>query len=777
MRVPALLLFGVSAKAEQAGPITTQPIVAVADYGSTLTPMTSADAAAGTWASFQLGEINRNPDSQLCHADQGTETFANSASTCTSITFQSDSLSNCQDLCVADSDCTFVEYHTSLRHCNLERCIPGGDECIGDDGERGTSPCCQDWTESDRPWTVYLKPAANSAKQQAIVKRSAVALAARSTMKYKQRAEAGLRRSHPQGYGWGSCEGNCGGYVWGGWCWCDIVCVYFNDCCTSFGNTYCQHCVYGGPMYNYQWWWLNHQAWCAAQGYVHGTEAPPPPPTSSPTTKYPTAYPTFNLAVQIGLDETVSHGAQPQTINYPQFFGGNDAPIIIAGIPSFNSPDFFTVRVRDVSLTGFTIVGQAASCGSNTYTNERVPWLAVAPGRHSMPDGTVIEAGTVKLGFPPGQWGQGGHNAKNVDFTADIPGAVILATTQTMNGDAGVMLRIIQKTSSGFRIRLQEDAGNDDMHVEETIGWVAISTGTGTLAGQSYQANGVQMPFIANANDFKMPTGMDNPMSPDDCTFGTIGWGGPDPAVLRTNNGMLTVQEDTCADAETAHAPEETSLLVIHGCQATRGHHHGINQVSGDPFVIDQNGQKVQFFLPLHQDVHLLTCQNMQIYGRAFGTGITTDQQQWFDKFRITMDNQEVLNVQIANNSTTLRDDADISVKNHQHKPLQILKVQVEGVTMEQTGAVSSGNALIAVWQTDAVETIQFSAGNSVMQIKSAVAQKFDEKSEQRLYTHLDIRFVELKTAECSGGILAEIWGIAAMSKETAAMLEPPAGH
>lgn len=208
----------------------------------------------------------------------------------------------------------------------------------------------------------------------------------------------------------------------------------------------------------------------------------------------------------------------------------------------------------------------------------------------------------------------------------------------------------------------------------------------------------------------------------------------------------------------------------------TQTHEHA--GVSGDPFVVDgRTGARVQFFLPLQEDVHLLTCDSMKLYGRAFGSQIVGDHQQWFDRFRVSVDGEDQLLVGVAKNMTRIpnHDDNDIGSNQKTDARLSALNVEVEGNVMGKTGAVGTTlGSLVAAWRTDAAEIVQLSSGTTVLQMKSAVAQKFTEKHTQRLYTHLDLTFIELQTSRCSSGVLAEIWGMAAMSQATAAMLQPP---
>jgi len=198
--------------------------------------------------------------------------------------------------------------------------------------------------------------------------------------------------------------------------------------------------------------------------------------------------------------------------------------------------------------------------------------------------------------------------------------------------------------------------------------------------------------------------------------------------------------------------------------------------VGGDPFVVDSHGNKVQFFMPLGQEKQLLACDTWKLYGSSFGTGIANDHQQWFDHLRFAHEqNENELVMGIARNETKIPDEADISAPQDATKALSILDLKIAGTKVSTTGAVATDNAcLAAVWKTAEAETVQFSCSGMVLQIKTALAQKFTEKKEQLLYTHLDMRFLELQSSTCKAGILAEIWGIAPMSQETANMLLAP---
>ena len=67
----------------------------------------------------------------------------------------------------------------------------------------------------------------------------------------------------------------------------------------------------------------------------------------------------------------------------------------------------------------------------------------------------------------------------------------------------------------------------------------------------------------------------------------------------------------------------------------------------------------------------------------------------------------------------------------------------------------------------------QCHAGSDAMVAPMAV--RTHDTARRGLHTHLDVQFLSLKADECSG-MLAEVWGLVAMSETTAALLQPP-GH
>ena len=162
-----------------------------------------------------------------------------------------------------------------------------------------------------------------------------------------------------------------------------------------------------------------------------------------------------------------------------------------------------------------------------------------------------------------------------VSFPAPMTAApVVLSQIQTHTGADWVNTRHQSITGAGFQVKLEED-GQDAAHNQETIGWVALPAGTGTIGGLTYEA--IVTPRAVTHVPYDVTFTASFRGTP--ALFGSMAtFAGADPAHLRqfspvTNRGaQVFVEEDTCSDAELAHAAESLSLLVI---QPTYAAPHG----------------------------------------------------------------------------------------------------------------------------------------------------------------------------------------------------------
>ncbi len=155
-----------------------------------------------------------------------------------------------------------------------------------------------------------------------------------------------------------------------------------------------------------------------------------------------------------------------------------------------NGGNQFVVRLVDQTIdadgntTHFTVIIEEWEYHDGAHpATETINWLAIEAGAHELPDGRVIEAGTV----------QADENNSSVNLTGNFDDPpVVLTSVMSENDTATVDSDPLNITASGFNVRLQEEEGQDGNHADETVGWIAISAGgNDTVSGTAQAVGGV----------------------------------------------------------------------------------------------------------------------------------------------------------------------------------------------------------------------------------------------------------------------------------------------
>lgn len=183
----------------------------------------------------------------------------------------------------------------------------------------------------------------------------------------------------------------------------------------------------------------------------------------------------------------------PVRITFQQNF--DVTPIVIV-IGSSQGGDAGTVRVTNVSTTGFDELIVEADNYDGRHVAMTTYYIAVEPGRHVLPDGSVIEAGfttTSAAQFGSGFTG-GTASWANVSFSSALPGTpTVVHQPQTANSETEDVANAPSRpflttvarslSASGFQLALERSQANSGpFPVAETIGWVAFPAGaTGTF--------------------------------------------------------------------------------------------------------------------------------------------------------------------------------------------------------------------------------------------------------------------------------------------------------
>ncbi len=224
-----------------------------------------------------------------------------------------------------------------------------------------------------------------------------------------------------------------------------------------------------------------------------------------------------------------------------------------------NGGDPFVLRITDIQLdgdgnaTGFTFIIEEWEYLDGAHgATETINWLAIERGVHELPDGRIIEAGTVDSN--PGS----GNTpvTLNGGFT-DPP--VVLTSVMSENDTTTVDSDPLNITASGFNIQLQEEEAEADDHASETIGYIAIQGGNGTDSGSATTGT-----TSSTTNSIGLGDTFINGITVAETQ--TIN--GPDTARVSIDGGDassvdVSMQEEQSQDGETGHITETVGVVTF----------------------------------------------------------------------------------------------------------------------------------------------------------------------------------------------------------------------
>jgi YD repeat-containing protein len=253
----------------------------------------------------------------------------------------------------------------------------------------------------------------------------------------------------------------------------------------------------------------------------------------------------------------------------PRWIGFSDSyddPVVFAQPPSFNGGDTSVIRITRVTSKGFEMYLHEAPNKDESHTDETVGWIVLESGRWQLEDGALLEVGIRGTSATVGRYVTNAW--ENIAFDSGfVSPPVVVSQIQTDNDPYWAKTRQDDIAAGGFAVALEQDEAAAGTHGFETVGWMAIETGSGTWNGHIYVA--------ANTNDavtngwyperFSRSLG-----SAPHIVAAIASYDGGDGSQLRhqnlTSSGVeLKVEEDTVNDTEVNHTTEIVSYLGLGG--------------------------------------------------------------------------------------------------------------------------------------------------------------------------------------------------------------------
>ncbi|MEM1131994.1 MAG: H-type lectin domain-containing protein [Pseudomonadota bacterium] len=184
--------------------------------------------------------------------------------------------------------------------------------------------------------------------------------------------------------------------------------------------------------------------------------------------------------------DTISGPRIPTPVTFQQNF---DVPPIVVAISDSQGNNSASIRITNVTTTGFDALVVEPDNWDGRHVSQLIQYIAVEPGRHALPGGSIIEAGRTNTNaVQRGPGVSGTASFTNVSFGGPLSNtATVLAQIQTANSETRnvpsessrphITALAVNATSTGFQLALERSQASIGTVLTETVGWIAFPSG------------------------------------------------------------------------------------------------------------------------------------------------------------------------------------------------------------------------------------------------------------------------------------------------------------
>ncbi|MEZ0385566.1 MAG: DUF1800 family protein [Verrucomicrobium sp.] len=230
-------------------------------------------------------------------------------------------------------------------------------------------------------------------------------------------------------------------------------------------------------------------------------------------------------------------------------------PVVVLGTPTQSDAQAITTRVRNVTATGFQYQLDEWDYLDGVHGAETLNYLALEAGVHTI-GGLTWQAGRSS-GIT--------KSASTVAYSSAFAAApVVLAQVESAVNSKAVTSRVRLVTTSNFELKLITQESDTAALLGESVGWIAITPGTGTADGAPFQVarTGASVTqawaSVLFTGSHRQPQFFAQAQTVN----------GTDPVAIRRRNLGATgveifLEEEQSADAEVNHGAEDVGYLVF----------------------------------------------------------------------------------------------------------------------------------------------------------------------------------------------------------------------
>ncbi|MEE9434388.1 MAG: H-type lectin domain-containing protein [Sphingorhabdus sp.] len=184
---------------------------------------------------------------------------------------------------------------------------------------------------------------------------------------------------------------------------------------------------------------------------------------------------------------TFGSATSPTSVTFQNAF--DNVPVVVA-ISDQQGGNAASIRITNVTTAGFSALIIEPDNYDGPHIAQAVQYIAVEPGRHVLPDGSIIEANRVDISnIQKGPGVAGVASWSTVNYSAPLGASVaLLAQIQTANSESANppttpsrphITAIVQNAgTASFQLALERSqALTGPAPVTETVGWIAMTAG------------------------------------------------------------------------------------------------------------------------------------------------------------------------------------------------------------------------------------------------------------------------------------------------------------
>ena len=217
--------------------------------------------------------------------------------------------------------------------------------------------------------------------------------------------------------------------------------------------------------------------------------------------------------------------------------------------------DPFTIRVRDITDTGFEFQLDEYDYQDGSTALENISWIAVASGSHVLDNGLEIQAGFVTAT---------NQTASSVAFNSSLTAPVVFSQVSSDNELSAVATRNDNVTSTGFDVAMEEEEANSTAHATEDIGWIAIESGGSVASGILVGTTGDVVTHTNTTVNYggtfgSTPTFIADMQTTDGGDTSVTAGG----SAVGTSSAQVYIDEETSGDGETSHTTENVGYVAL----------------------------------------------------------------------------------------------------------------------------------------------------------------------------------------------------------------------